>query len=93
MLDENGCNLFGALLCGLMDCYQSETGSALLVMKFDHDFQLKPLNDVLGHHFSDTNDLGQHTQNSTGDLNSIIINLFSSGQELWLMTNSSSAHI
>ena len=50
-------------------------------MKFDRDYQLKLLDDVLNQRFSDADDLVNFVQNSTGKIDSSIITSYWLGQE------------
>ena len=50
-------------------------------MKFDRDYQLKLLNDVLNQRFSDADDLVNFVQNRTGKIDSSIITSYWLGQE------------
>ena len=81
MLDENGFNLLGTLLCRLLDCFQGQTGRPVVVMNFDQNFQSNLLNDVLSRLFGDIRDLVHFVQTRAGKYDSSIIASYWLGQE------------
>ena len=58
-------------------------------MKFDKEFQLKLLNNVVSQRFSDPEDLVHFVQNSTGKLDYSIVTSYWLGQEHMINDKSS----
>ena len=81
MLDENGVNMLGPLLCRLLDCYEVQTWSTVFVMNFDQNFQSNLINDVVSRRFSDAEDLVHFVQARTGKYDSSIITSYWLGRE------------